>query len=111
MAFHRQIVEAAGNAVLLRVWDSLMLEVRTRIGLNQLDVDLTFAAETHGPIVEAFTTAAMQETRRAFCAPRALPRMFRQGEQNTAVSHESIVGRQATGHFAGPQCGRQWQTP
>jgi DNA-binding GntR family transcriptional regulator len=53
MAFHRLIVEAAGNAVLLRVWDSLTLEVRTRIGLSQLDIDLGFAAEMHVPIVEA----------------------------------------------------------
>ena len=37
MTFHRLIVEASGNRVLLRVWDSLMLEVRTRIGLAQLD--------------------------------------------------------------------------
>jgi DNA-binding GntR family transcriptional regulator len=54
MAFHRLIVEAAGNSVLLRVWDSLMLEVRTRIGLTHLDVDMVANAETHLPIVEAF---------------------------------------------------------
>jgi DNA-binding GntR family transcriptional regulator len=54
MAFHRLIVEATGNAVLLRVWDSLMLEVRTRIGLTQMDIDMTDAAETHVPIVDAF---------------------------------------------------------
>lgn len=53
MAFHRRIVEASGNAVMLRVWDSLMLEVRTRIGLNQLDLDLPAVAETHLPIIEA----------------------------------------------------------
>jgi DNA-binding GntR family transcriptional regulator len=53
MNFHRLIVEASGNLVLLRLWDSLMLEVRTRIGLAQLDIDLTTAAETHVPIVEA----------------------------------------------------------
>jgi DNA-binding GntR family transcriptional regulator len=54
MDFHRLIVEASGNRVLLRVWDSLMLEVRTRIGLSQRDIDMVFAAETHVPIVEAF---------------------------------------------------------
>jgi DNA-binding GntR family transcriptional regulator len=53
MAFHRRIVEAGGNAVMLRVWDSLMLEVRTRIGLTQLNLDLKAVAETHQPIVEA----------------------------------------------------------
>ena len=54
MAFHRLIVEASGNALLLRVWDSLMLEVRTRIGLARHDIELTDAAETHAPIVDAF---------------------------------------------------------
>jgi DNA-binding GntR family transcriptional regulator len=54
MSFHRLIVEASGNDVLLRVWDSLMLEVRTRIGLARSAIDLTAAAETHRPIVDAF---------------------------------------------------------
>jgi DNA-binding GntR family transcriptional regulator len=54
MNFHRLIVEASGNSVLLRVWDSLMLEARTRIGLSQRDIDMSVAAETHVPIVEAF---------------------------------------------------------
>jgi DNA-binding GntR family transcriptional regulator len=53
MAFHRLIVAAAGNEVLLRVWDSLMLEVRTRIGLSQFHFDLLEVAETHRPILEA----------------------------------------------------------
>jgi DNA-binding GntR family transcriptional regulator len=54
MHFHRLIVEASGNRVLLRVWDSLMLEVRTRIGLSRRETDMMGAAETHAPIVEAF---------------------------------------------------------
>jgi DNA-binding GntR family transcriptional regulator len=54
MNFHRLIVEASGNRVLLRVWDSLMLEVRTKIGLSRRDADMTGAAETHAPIVDAF---------------------------------------------------------
>jgi DNA-binding GntR family transcriptional regulator len=53
MAFHRVIVEASGNAVLLRLWDSMMLEVRTRINLSQQPHDLIAAAETHAPIVAA----------------------------------------------------------
>jgi DNA-binding GntR family transcriptional regulator len=52
-AFHRRIVEAGGNAVMLRVWDSLMLEARTRIGLTKLNLDLRAVAETHQPIVAA----------------------------------------------------------
>jgi DNA-binding GntR family transcriptional regulator len=53
MAFHRHIVQASGNSVLLRVWDSLMLEVRTRIGLTQLALDPAAVAETHFPILQA----------------------------------------------------------
>ena len=53
LAFHRIIVEASGNSVLLRVWDSLMLEVRTRITLTQLTLALPEVAELHVPIVQA----------------------------------------------------------
>ena len=52
-AFHRIVVAAAGNIVLLRLWDSLMLEVRTRVALSQRNLDLPAVAETHAPIVEA----------------------------------------------------------
>ncbi len=53
LRFHRTIVAAAGNDVLLRVWDSLMLEVRTLIGLNSKPHDLIAVAATHVPIVDA----------------------------------------------------------
>jgi DNA-binding GntR family transcriptional regulator len=79
MAFHRLIVEATGNAVLLRVWDSLMLEVRTRIGLMQHDIDLTYAAETHVPIVDAFDRGD-GETAGRLLLEHAV--MFCHGEQN-----------------------------
>jgi DNA-binding GntR family transcriptional regulator len=53
LLFHRAIVSASGNEVLLRVWDSLMLESRTLIGLSAKPHDLVAVAATHGPIVEA----------------------------------------------------------
>ncbi|MFO0910787.1 MAG: GntR family transcriptional regulator [Isosphaeraceae bacterium] len=52
-AWHRRIVEAAGNQVMLRVWDSLMLEARTRLGLEVLELDLNEVAASHEPIVAA----------------------------------------------------------
>lgn len=52
-AFHRTIVEAAANAVMLRLWDTLQIEARTRIGLGTFRHDLNAAARSHGPIVEA----------------------------------------------------------
>ena len=55
--FHRIVVAAAGNVVLMRLWDSLMLEVRTRLALSQRALDLPAVAETHVPIIEAFEQA------------------------------------------------------
>ena len=51
--FHRRIVAAAGNTVLLRIWDSLMLETRTRVALSHLTLNLPVVADTHVPIIEA----------------------------------------------------------
>jgi len=58
LLFHRQIVEAAGNGVALRVWESLMLESRTLIGLSTKRHDLVAVAATHIPIVEALDRGA-----------------------------------------------------
>jgi DNA-binding GntR family transcriptional regulator len=53
--FHRLIVAAGGNEVMLRVWDSLMLEARTRITLSTFPpFDLDAIANSHDPIVDAF---------------------------------------------------------
>ena len=52
-AFHRMIVAAAGNGVLLRLWDSLAFETRTRVRLSRPGADPVRDAHTHRPIVEA----------------------------------------------------------
>jgi len=51
--FHRLIVEAAGNSVLLRVWQSLAIEARTTITVIAGSVSMTELAERHVPILEA----------------------------------------------------------
>ncbi len=52
--FHRMIVEASGNSVLLRLWDSLAFEVRTRFVLEYLtSVDPVTLANEHGAITDA----------------------------------------------------------
>lgn len=52
--FHRSIVAASGNSVLLRLWDSLAFEVRTRFTMDYLtSVDPVAIAREHEPIVEA----------------------------------------------------------
>ena len=52
--FHRMIVEASGNGVLLRLWDSLAFEVRTRFVLEHVTSDdpITLARQ-HELIAEA----------------------------------------------------------
>jgi len=51
--FHRVIVQAAGNAVLLRLWDSLRFEVRTLEYRCCQQLDLRGFAEDHFRIVTA----------------------------------------------------------
>ena len=52
--FHRMIVEASGNSVLLRLWDSLAFEVRTRFVLEYLtSVDPVVLAKEHEEITDA----------------------------------------------------------
>ncbi len=52
--FHRAIVEASDNQVLLRVWDSLAFDVRTRFTMDYLTkVDPVAIAREHEPIVAA----------------------------------------------------------
>jgi DNA-binding GntR family transcriptional regulator len=52
--FHRLIVESSGNGVLLRLWDSLAFETRTRVRLSRPEANPVRDAHTHGPIVDAF---------------------------------------------------------
>jgi DNA-binding GntR family transcriptional regulator len=52
--FHRLIVEAAENAFLLRAWEGLGFEIRTRIFLASKELDMVQIAKLHQPIIEAF---------------------------------------------------------
>ena len=52
--FHRSIVEAAGNQILLSLWDSLAFEVRTRFIMGFLRiVNATELAREHNEILQA----------------------------------------------------------
>lgn len=52
--FHRTIVEASGNSVLLKVWDSLFFQVRTRFTMDYLrHEDPVAIALEHVPIADA----------------------------------------------------------
>jgi DNA-binding GntR family transcriptional regulator len=66
--FHQLIVEAAGNARLLELWDSLQVEARTMITALRTGLDPAEVAARHEPIVDALrrrdADAAGREIRR-----------------------------------------------
>jgi DNA-binding GntR family transcriptional regulator len=51
--FHRLIVEAAGNKVLLDTWRTLRVEARVVVTALKTDIDLQELAELHRPLLEA----------------------------------------------------------
>ncbi|MFJ2776717.1 MULTISPECIES: GntR family transcriptional regulator [unclassified Kitasatospora] len=54
VAFHREIVAAAGNEVLLRTWEGLGVEVWTVLSLHRVRPELHENAADHRPLIEAF---------------------------------------------------------
>ncbi|RGA00805.1 GntR family transcriptional regulator [Microbispora triticiradicis] len=54
VAFHREIVKASGNAVLLSVWESLGIEVWTHLSIRLFRMRPHENAADHEPLVEAF---------------------------------------------------------
>jgi DNA-binding GntR family transcriptional regulator len=62
--FHRAVVSAAGNRLLLEIWDSLHIEARTTATVVRGHVDLHAAAEMHAPLVEAFERGNAEECAR-----------------------------------------------
>jgi DNA-binding GntR family transcriptional regulator len=68
VAFHRLIVEAAGNSVLKQCWESLGVESRITISLYGTYMDPTQAAERHARLIDAIRSgnaaAAGREARK-----------------------------------------------
>ncbi|GAA2140245.1 FCD domain-containing protein [Streptomyces synnematoformans] len=54
VAFHRELVRAAGNSVLLHTWESLGIEIYTSLAIRWLGTRQQSYAEEHADIVEAF---------------------------------------------------------
>jgi len=59
--FHRLIVEAAGNKVLLNTWRTLRVEARVVVTALKTDIDLHELAELHRPLLEALKVGAPQK--------------------------------------------------
>jgi len=53
LAFHRMIVAAAGNQVLLENWDALHFDIRTRLFLGHSKPSLQSTLDLHDEIVKA----------------------------------------------------------
>jgi DNA-binding GntR family transcriptional regulator len=54
--FHRAIMEASGNRLLLNIWQSLQIETRTTITMLVEGLDLQEIADSHQPIVDAIAS-------------------------------------------------------
>ena len=54
VAFHRELVRAAGNSVLLHTWESLGIEVWTALAIRWLGTHQRSYAEEHAAVVTAF---------------------------------------------------------
>jgi DNA-binding GntR family transcriptional regulator len=65
VAFHRLIVEASGNRILLEVWISLRVEARTIITALATGIDHHELAETHAPVLEALAAGDPERAGRA----------------------------------------------
>ncbi|TDE28976.1 GntR family transcriptional regulator [Actinomadura sp. 6K520] len=54
IAFHREIVESAGNGLLVSVWESLGIELWTTLSLRLHDTEIYSKSAEHAELIEAF---------------------------------------------------------
>lgn len=76
VGFHRELVRAAGNSVLLHTWESLGIEVFTALSIRWLGTVQKSYAEEHAALVEAFRSqdpdiGLLVKRHVLGCAPRA----------------------------------------
>ena len=62
--FHRAIMEAAKNRLLLNIWQSLRIETRTTITMLVEGLDLVEIADSHQPIVDAIAGGDAEQAAR-----------------------------------------------
>ncbi|MEW1670080.1 GntR family transcriptional regulator [Streptomyces albidoflavus] len=76
VAFHRELVRAAGNSVLLHTWEGLGIEVFTALSIRWLGTHQQAYAEEHQSLVDAFRAqdpdiGHLVKSHVLGCAPRA----------------------------------------
>lgn len=82
--FHRLIVEAAGNSILLETWLSLRVQARTIITALKADVDLVEIAEMHRPLLVALAERSPEEAGKALRWHfETLQSMMKRGEEKS----------------------------
>ena len=59
--FHRAILRASQNDVLLRVWDTLAFDLRIRAAIGRVSKNLPEVVESHQPIVDALEKGCEKE--------------------------------------------------
>jgi DNA-binding GntR family transcriptional regulator len=60
VGFHRTIMRAAGNELLLKMWESLHVEIHSRKTLLQPNIDFHAVAESHKPILDAIAAGDVE---------------------------------------------------
>jgi DNA-binding GntR family transcriptional regulator len=76
VAFHRELVKASGNSVLLHTWESLGIEVVTALSIRWLGTRQQSYAEEHQELIDAFLRrdpriGELVKAHVLSCAPRA----------------------------------------
>ena len=59
--FHKSILKASANEVLLRVWETLLFDLRIRAAIGKVSKDLAEVVESHQPIVDALAKGRGRE--------------------------------------------------
>jgi DNA-binding GntR family transcriptional regulator len=60
VGFHRTIMIAAGNELLLKMWESLHVEIHSRKTLLQPNIDFHAVAESHKPMLDAIAAGDVE---------------------------------------------------
>ncbi|HVP18028.1 MAG TPA: GntR family transcriptional regulator [Spirochaetia bacterium] len=97
--FHRTIVKASGNQILLNLWDSLAFEVRTRFIMDYLrSVDPSLLAREHEGIMAAIGAkdaehAAVLLTQHADHLVSSIEAQMKANAADRSVGHEEAAGK------------------
>jgi DNA-binding GntR family transcriptional regulator len=108
VAFHRTIMEASGNRLILKLWSSLLIEDHTDMTLQLLEGnDLAYVAESHAPMVEAMAEQDAEEAARLarihqedfirLIEQRGVPMLASLGEARRSLQPANVRSLEPTG--------------